>query len=64
VPAAPLERRAALDDEHIRVGEELDGLEGALLDREHAKREVEFAALDEVKELEVGGRFAQVYLEP
>ncbi len=45
------ERRAGRDDQHVRVGEQLDRLVGAGLDRQHDEAEVELAALDEVDQV-------------
>src|SRR5438874_1836755 len=52
---AAAERRAGGDDEHVRVGEELDGLVRAGAEREDDEAEVELAALDERRELVVVG---------
>ena len=48
------ERRAGLDEQHVRVVEEVQPLERALPQPEVGEREVEIAALDEAHELLVG----------
>ena len=51
------------DEEHVRVGEELQGLERAVEQRRHRESEVELAALDEPQQVLVRRGLGQLELD-
>ena len=51
------------DQQHVRVAQDLLGLERPLERRQHRERELELAALDEPEQVVVGRRLAQLELD-